>query len=118
MEMSQNTALEVLGFWRSVTLETVRRDAPDLTARQMALLLTVYLTDAPHTVRGLAGQLKASKPAITRALDTLSQMGFVKRKRDDADKRNVLVQRTVSGSVYLREFADIIQTGSAEPTLN
>lgn len=118
MEMSQNTALEVLGFWRSVTLETVRRDAPDLTARQMALLLTVYLTEAPHTVRGLAGQLKASKPAITRALDTLSQMGFVKRKRDEADKRNVLVQRTVAGSVYLREFADIIQTGKAEPVLN
>lgn len=118
MEMSQNTALEVLGFWRSVTLETVRRDAPDLTSRQMALLLTVYLTEAPHTVRGLADQLKASKPAITRALDTLSQMGFVKRKRDETDKRNVLVQRTVGGSVYLREFADIIQTGSAEPVLN
>lgn len=117
MEMSHNTALEALGFWRTVTLETVRRDAPDLTARQMALLLTVYLTSAPQTVRGLAEQLNASKPAITRALDTLSQMGFVRRKRDEADKRNVLVQRTVSGSVYLREFADIIQAGASEPAL-
>ena len=112
MEMHENTILEALGFWRSVTLETVRRDAPDLTSRQMALLLTVYLTDAPHTVRGLASQLNASKPAITRALDTLGQMGFVKRKRDETDKRNVLVQRTVKGSVYLREFADIIQSGT------
>lgn len=117
MQMRENTALEALGFWRSVTLETVRRDAPDLTARQMALLLTVYLTEAPHTVRGLANQLNASKPAITRALDTLGQMGFVKRKRDETDRRNVLIQRTVKGSVYLREFADIIQTGSQAPTL-
>ncbi len=112
MEMQENTALEALGFWRSVTLESVRREAPDLTARQMALLLTVYLVEAPHTVRGLASQLKASKPAITRALDTLGQMGLVKRKRDEADKRNVLVQRTVQGSVYLRDFADIIQSGA------
>lgn len=117
MEMSEITALEALGFWRSVTLETVRREAPDLTARQMALLLTVYLKEAPHTVRGLASQLNASKPAITRALDTLGQMGFVRRKRDETDKRNVLVQRTVKGSVYLREFADIIQSGTDTATL-
>lgn len=117
MDMQQQTALEVLDFWRTVTTETVRRESPDLTSRQMALLLTVYLTEAPHTVRGLAGQLKASKPAITRALDTLGQMGLLKRKRDEADKRNVLVQRTVKGSVYLRELADIIQTGTAPVTV-
>jgi hypothetical protein len=32
----------------------VRSGQPDLTNRQMALMLLVYLTPGPHTVRGLA----------------------------------------------------------------
>lgn len=98
-----------LALWRLALTETVRQDTPDLSARQMALLLTVYMTDPPHTVRGLAAQLCISKPAITRALDRLSQLGYVRRKIDQTDRRNVLVQRTVKGSVYLSEFAEIVR---------
>jgi len=86
----------------------VRRDAPDLSARQMALLLTVYLTPPPHTVRGMAETLKVSKPAITRALDRLSELELVRRKQDESDRRSVLIQRTVRGSVFLREFGELI----------
>lgn len=100
-------------MWRGAIVESVRRDAPDLSARQMALLLTVYLTPPPHTVRGLAVSLNISKPAVTRALDRLSEFGMVKRKVDDTDRRSVLVQRTVKGSVYLREFGDIIVTAAS-----
>jgi DNA-binding MarR family transcriptional regulator len=99
---------QALDLWRQALAESVRRDTPDLSARQMALLLTVYLTAPPHTVRGLAATLNVSKPAITRALDRLGRLGLVRRKIDQADRRSVLVQRTVKGSVYLREFADII----------
>jgi len=70
--------------------------------------LNVYLTPAPSTVRGLSGSLNISKPAITRALDRLSSLGMVKRKVDEDDRRSVLIQRTVKGSVFLREFGDII----------
>lgn len=105
IQLSANQALEL---WRSVTVETVRRDGPDLSARQMALLLTVYLTPPPHTVRGLAQALNISKPAITRAIDRLSELGLVKRKTDDSDRRSVLLQRTVKGSVALRELGDLI----------
>lgn len=101
----RNLALDT---WRRALSETVRRDQPDLTARQLALLLTVYLTPAPHTVRGIADVLQVSKPAVTRALDKLSQLGLVKRKVDDRDRRNVLVQRTVAGSVYLTEFGELV----------
>lgn len=101
-------AVEALDLWRGAIVESVRRDAPDLSARQMALLLTVYLTPPPHTVRGLAQTLNVSKPAITRAVDRLSEYGLVKRKVDDNDRRSVLIQRTVKGSVFLREFGDII----------
>lgn len=106
-------AVQALDLWRGAIVESVRRDSPDLSARQMALLLTVYLTPPPHTVRGLAASLNISKPAVTRALDRLSEFGLIKRKIDDADRRSVLVQRTVKGSVYLREFADIIVAAAA-----
>ncbi len=99
---------EALALWQNVMLETVRRDGPDLSSRQLAILLTVYLTPPPHTVRGLAASLNVSKPAITRALDTLGGLDLLKRKRDDVDRRNVLVQRTVKGSVFLRDFADLV----------
>ncbi|KAB7742847.1 MarR family transcriptional regulator [Parvibaculum sedimenti] len=100
--------VQALALWQDVVLETVRRDGPDLSSRQFAILLTVYLTSPPHTVRGLAGSLNVSKPAITRALDALGQLDLLKRKRDEADRRNVLVQRTVKGSVFLRDFADLV----------
>ena len=74
----------------------------------MAVMLTVYTTPPPHTVRGIAAQLKVSKPAVVRALDALGTLGFLRRLRDEADRRNVLVLRTVKGSVYLSDFADLI----------
>lgn len=108
----QLKAVQALDLWRGAIVESVRRDGPDLSARQMALLLTVYLIPPPHTVRGLAQTLNVSKPAITRALDRLTELGLIKRKVDDADRRSVLVQRTVKGSVYLREFGDMIVTAA------
>jgi DNA-binding MarR family transcriptional regulator len=101
------TSQNALTLWRDVLLAQAK-DSPDLSARQMALLLTVYLKPPPHTVRGLAAELRMSKPAVSRALDALSRLDLVKRKRDEADRRNVLVQRTVAGSVFLGEFADSV----------
>lgn len=105
--------LKALGLWRTALVATVRADSPDLSARQLAIMLQVYLTDPPHTVRGLAADLLISKPAVTRALDRLSVLGFAKRRRDPDDKRNVLVQRTVKGSVFLSEFAEIVMAAGA-----
>ena len=111
MELSANNAL---ALWRGVMVQALRDDHPDLTARQVALLLHVYLTPPPHTVRGLAVTLNMSKPAVSRALDRLGRLEFLRRKRDETDKRNVLVQRTVKGSVYLREFGDMAAKVAAE----
>jgi DNA-binding MarR family transcriptional regulator len=91
-----------------VLVERVSGEAPDLSERQMAILLTVYMKPPPHTVRGLAAQLKISKPAVTRALDKLGYHDFIHRKRDDGDRRNVLVQRTVAGSNFVSEFGELI----------
>jgi|ERR1700735_1781633 DNA-binding MarR family transcriptional regulator len=108
---------EGLDLWRRALCESVRRDGPDLSARQMALLLTVYLTPPPHTVRGLAEILNVAKPAVTRALDRLGILGLARRKRDEADRRSVLVQRTVKGSVFLSEFSDIMVSAARKQAM-
>lgn len=106
--------LEALKLWHDVELDLVRDDRPDLSLRQIVILLTVYLEPPPHTVRGLAKKLNISKPAITRALDTMGRLDLLKRKRDESDKRNVLIQRTVTGSVYLTDLADSVITRARE----
>ena len=100
--------IQALRLWQQVTLSDVRDDAPDLTMRQMAILFTVYLDAPPHTVRGLAAKLGVTKPVITRALDTMGALKLVSRHRDEKDRRNVLVKRTVDGALYVERFGDAI----------
>ncbi len=99
---------DVLSLWQQVSLAQVRDDAPDLTLRQMTILLTIYLEHPPHTVRALAAKLNVTKPVITRALDTMGVLGLVSRRRDERDRRNVLIQRTVEGAIYLEKLSDKI----------
>ncbi len=101
------TPKQALELWRRASVAALHRVPPDLTARQFALLLQVYLAPPPHSVRGLAHELAMSKPAVSRALDTLGRLDLLRRKRDESDRRSVLVQRTVKGAVYLREFGDL-----------
>ena len=102
------TATQALGLWHKVTLEQVQRQGPDLSMRQLAVLLEIYLVPPPHTVRGLAATLNVTKPVITRALDTLGEMGLVDRVRDELDRRSVIVKRTVGGALFLEKFGDTI----------
>ncbi|MBS7810056.1 MarR family transcriptional regulator [Roseococcus pinisoli] len=100
----QTNADQLIGILRDTTVSLVRRDGPDLSARQLGVFLTVYLNAGPHTVRGLAQDLNVSKPAITRALDRLGELELARRKVDPMDRRSVLVQRTLKGAVFLREL--------------
>ncbi len=100
--------MDALQLWHRVNLAGVLAVAPDLTTRQTALLMYVYLEEGPHTVRSLAGKLNVTKAVITRALNTLGSYGFIERGPDLRDKRSVLIKRTGIGSRYLSEFADRI----------
>ena len=102
------TTAQALTLWHDVALAMVRDDEPDLSVRQICILLTIYLEAPPHTVRDLARKLGVSKPVITRALDTMGKLELVSRRRDEKDKRNVLIQRTVKGALYLERLADTI----------
>ena len=99
----------VLADWMRILIGYVQSENPDLTNRQMAVLMLVYLTDGPHTVRGLALELKVSKPVVTRALNTLGSLGYLRRRKDDADLRNVLVEPTLTGQAFLECFACLIE---------
>lgn len=107
---------QALALWHRVLVMGLNRSLPDLTTRQFALFLEVYLAPPPHTVRGLAKTLNMSKPAVTRAVDRLEKLEFVRRKTDERDKRSVLVQRSVKGSVFLREFADMAAEAARDLT--
>jgi DNA-binding MarR family transcriptional regulator len=103
--MTPERLLEIL---RDTIVGTVRRDGPDLSARQFGVFLITYLEDGPHTVRGLAARLEVSKPAITRSLDRLAELGLAKRAPDPRDRRSVLVTRTRRGNDYLNDLRSYI----------
>lgn len=75
-------------------LQYVRSHGPDLTNRQTAIVMVVSWTDGPHTVRALSQLLNVAKPVITRAVSTLVLLGFVERRRDTEDRRNVFITAT------------------------
>src|SRR3546814_2170485 len=89
-------------------VDYVRSGEPDLTKRQMALMMIVYILPGPHTVRGLADKLNVSKPVITRALNKLGALGYLRRERDDADRRNIFITRTSKGAHFLDGFERFI----------
>lgn len=116
--MNRNTQDHMLSLLRDTIIATVRGEGPDLSARQLAVFLSCYLEDGAHTVRGLAQALNVSKPAITRALDRLSELDLARRKVDPLDRRSVLVQRTLKGSAYLRELRHVMsEAGQSEQVM-
>lgn len=102
-------ASQALRLWHQVNLDLVLDRDIDLSYRQLTVLLTIYLELPPHTVRGLAKYLNVTKPVITRALDTMGKHGLVSRVRDEADKRNVIIERTVEGALYVEKLGDVIR---------
>jgi DNA-binding MarR family transcriptional regulator len=108
--MSAGEPDRLLHALRETILSTIRRDCADLTARQLAVLLTVYQTEGPHTVRGLAAKLNVSKPVITRALDRLGELNLARRTADPLDRRSVLVQQTSAGRIYLHALEAAMAT--------
>ena len=105
VEMRPSQALRLL---HEVSHALVVDGEPDLSARQLDILLSIYLEPPPHTVRGLAARLNVTKPVVTRALDTMGKLALVTRRRDETDRRNVVIQRTVKGALYVEKLGDLL----------
>lgn len=99
---------QALRLWYDAALAQVHDEGPDLTLRQVAILLHIYLVPPPHTVRGLAATLGVTKPVVTRALDTMGHLGYVRRVRDERDRRNVIIKRTVEGALHVERLGDLV----------
>ncbi|AXY21219.1 MULTISPECIES: MarR family transcriptional regulator [Komagataeibacter] len=111
---SQAQTDQMINSLRETIVAMVRRDGPDLSARQLAVFLTCYLSEDAHTVRGLAAELNVSKPAITRALDRLKDLDLARRTPDPMDRRSVLIKRTLKGNAYLRDLCTIVTETTQE----
>jgi DNA-binding MarR family transcriptional regulator len=110
--MTFDTSRDIsIALLRDISLRLVRgskpNNLPDFTVRQLAMLTTIYTEPAPHTVKGLANALGVAKPVVTRALDAMTKHGFVHRRRDESDRRNVIVQRTAKGAMALASLAGV-----------
>ena len=110
------TTQNALKLWQRVITRSLRELPYDLSQRQIGVLLTVYMTPPPHTIRSLSELLNISKPAICRAVDALAALDLMRRKKDEDDRRNIFLQRTINGSVFLRDFADIIVHETSAPS--
>lgn len=102
----------LLNILHGTICASVRSDAPDLSARQMAILLAVALNEGMHTVRGLAAALNISKPAISRSLDRLCELGLAGREDDPRDRRSVLVVPSESGRNYVVSLRQMLAEAS------
>ena len=107
---------DALAFLKAATVASIRADAPDLTARQLGILMSVAREPGPHTVRGLAASLKLSKPVVTRALDRLETLGFVNRITDEHDLRSIFIERTAEGAGFLRAMVGPVTRGDGTDT--
>ncbi len=102
-----------LGALRRITLDP---DAPDFTARQLAVLMAVAdkVEKTMLGVRELHVQLGMSKPAVTRACSRLETAGFLVRKSDPVDRRLVNLSISSAGTAYLKKMAKGVSNGSLQ----
>jgi DNA-binding MarR family transcriptional regulator len=100
--------VETLASWRRGLIRYVRSGEPDLTNRQMAMLLIIGQEDGVHTVRGLAARLHVAKPVVTRALNSLTALGLVARRVDPHDRRSVIINLTPGGEAFIAGFGATI----------
>ncbi len=115
-DMAQDTSTDrLLAILRDTIVGSVRRNGPDMSARQFAIFMIVYIEEDEHTVRGLAARLDISKPAITRSLDRMAELDLIKRGPDARDRRSVLVLRTRTGQDLLRDLRGYMAAAARPP---
>ncbi len=99
---------EALLLWHRVIVEGVRNDDYDLSARQLAILLTLNNEAGSHTIKSLSVRLGISKAPVSRALNSLSKHDLIERKVDINDRRNIYILLTDDGKAYLKKLSNRI----------
>ncbi|MDB5189884.1 MAG: MarR family transcriptional regulator [Parcubacteria group bacterium] len=79
-----------------------KRDLPDLTHRQLAIMVVLVsaTTDRERTVRYICQYLGLQKPVVSRAHKALQTHGLLELRPDPGDRRSVLLFVTEKGREY------------------
>jgi DNA-binding MarR family transcriptional regulator len=81
----------------------------DLTPEDWGLMTPLYLREPgkPTSPGALARDLDLSSGAMTSRLDRLEQLGYVRRTRDEDDRRGVKVEMTEAGRAAWDRAAEV-----------
>ncbi len=102
-------------LWHEAWSALVRPEGPDQSTREMVNLPQVYIAPLLRTLCRPADIPRIFNLAAVLAMDTLNYGRFARRKRDESDKRNVLIHPKVRGSIFLSEFSDRMVVASEIP---
>ena len=76
----------------------------DLTHPQFITLASLIAHDQPASMRELSDVTFQDAPSMTRIVDRLVKMGWVRRTRDENDRRVVLVEGTETGRALINQI--------------
>ena len=91
-------------FWHEALSTLVHEEGQNLSIRQMANLPQLYIATLPKTLRHPADIPRIFNLAAVVVIDTLNHTKFARRKHDESDKRNFLIQPIVKDLIFLSEF--------------
>ena len=92
----------------------VKGDWPDLTNRQLALLMIICFEPGRHFVRHLAIKLDVPKSIICRVIDRLFELKLLTRETDHRDRRNVFAVPTARAFDFFEAFDVFLQTSTSD----
>lgn len=98
---------------RQAMISLVGEHGPDLTARQLVVLLTCAIESQPLSSGALAAQIGINPSAISHALRRLEEFGLARRTDDPRDGRIVLAEVTNPGRALVQRVAASMADGGA-----
>jgi DNA-binding MarR family transcriptional regulator len=97
-----------LGRWYNMLAAILSQMPHELSLRQWLILSHIYLLEGEHSIKNLAYVFDLPKASVSRAVSSLVRYGLIKRRKSDADKRNIYLHRTMKGISFMNQFNDIL----------
>jgi DNA-binding MarR family transcriptional regulator/DNA-binding XRE family transcriptional regulator len=103
----------LLRIFKDAMIAMVRAPGDDLTARQLTLLLKIYMEPrSDTTLLVIADELNMSASGVAVNLHRLEMLQLIVRKKDSSGRRTVSVEATPSGMAYLQALSDYLDLAS------
>ena len=104
----------LLHILRMTLRAEIGSDQPELSLRQLAILLLVYRTKELQSASALVDHLCIPKSSVTRALDHLQDLDLASRVTNDQDRRRVLVHQTARGAAMVERLGTAMANETVE----